>query len=126
MVLAAHYDHNPPMDGHFSPGANDNASGVAVLLELARRAKEFLQGLDYDLYFAFPDQEENFIVGSPFVARRVAEKCEQVLFSLTLDVIGAPFFPGFENRLLVLGGESSPDLKTMLEDVSSKIGRAHV
>jgi aminopeptidase YwaD len=124
VVLVAHYDHNPHMDGEYSPGANDNASGVAVLLELARRARSFHRGSNYDLHFAFPDQEENFIVGSRYVAEQLAGECRQVLFSLTLDVVGAPFFPGFENRLLVLGSESSGDLENLVETSSARYARA--
>jgi len=49
LVVGAHYDHlgrvpelapaeGPVLPGQYFPGANDNASGVSVLLELARRA----------------------------------------------------------------------------------------
>jgi hypothetical protein len=118
IALAAHYDHNPPMDGRYSPGAADNATGVATLLELARIARVPggpLEGLDADLYFLFPDQEEVFIVGSHPLVKALETRCKQVLFSLTIDVLGAPFFPGFENRLLALGGDSAPGLARLLE-----------
>lgn len=36
VYVEAHYDHWGRAGGHVQPGANDNASGVAVMLEVAR------------------------------------------------------------------------------------------
>ena len=36
IVIGAHYDHMGTLDGNLYPGADDNASGVAMLLELAK------------------------------------------------------------------------------------------
>ncbi len=122
VVFAAHYDHNPPMGGKYSPGANDNATGVAALLELARNVQEEKLEFDADVYFVFPDQEENFVQGSPFIADIVANKCKKVLFSVTLDLVGVPFFSGFENHLLTLGAESSPDLHRIVKQTNKNPG----
>lgn len=121
VAFVAHYDHNPPMDGRYSPGANDNASGVAALIELARdlSTKNLPDGVDW--YFIFPDEEENFISGSPSVVGSLRAKCQNILFSVTLDLVGAPFFPGFENHLLALGAESSPELERLLVDGAQKV-----
>jgi len=42
LVLGAHYDHlgKAGISGGYSPGANDNASGVAALLEIGRSLSE--------------------------------------------------------------------------------------
>lgn len=120
IAFAAHYDHNPPMGGRYSPGANDNASGVAVLLEVARLLQNESLALDADVYFTFPDQEENFVQGSRFIAESLKRTCSQVLFSVTLDMVGAPFFPGFGNRLFALGSESSDSLFHLVKRVRER------
>jgi hypothetical protein len=40
VVLGAHYDHLPSRGAFVYPGANDNASGVAAILEVARMMRE--------------------------------------------------------------------------------------
>lgn len=58
LALMAHYDSRPQ-----SPGAGDDASGVATLLETARALKEF-DPLDRDLYLVFTDAEERGFLGA--------------------------------------------------------------
>ncbi len=63
IVIGAHYDSDPG-----SPGAGDNASGVSLLLALARP----LQGLEnraFNILLVFFDQEEDDEVGSKAFAR---------------------------------------------------------
>lgn len=119
IAFAAHYDHNPPMGGRYSPGANDNASGVAALLELARLMQTENLQLDADVYFTFPDQEENFIQGSAPLAEGLKRKCNRFLFSVTLDMVGVPFFSGFEKHLLVMGSESGYNLSNLVMNTAS-------
>jgi acetylornithine deacetylase/succinyl-diaminopimelate desuccinylase-like protein len=60
VLLGAHYDSRKSADREDPtrpvPGANDGASGVAVLLELARALDE---PLPYTVYLAFFDAEDN-------------------------------------------------------------------
>lgn len=121
VVFVAHYDHNPPMDGRYSPGANDNASGVAALLEVAREVTASSASSDLDWYFVFPDQEENFITGSPSVVPLLSSRCKEIQFATVLDLVGAPFFPGFENHLIVFGAESSRELEHLLVESAQQI-----
>jgi hypothetical protein len=62
MVLSAHYDHLGVRGGTMYPGADDNASGVAVLLALARRCR--LHPWAHDAVFAFFDGEERGLQGA--------------------------------------------------------------
>lgn len=85
VVIGAHYD---SVEG--SPGANDNASGVAALLELAR---EF-QGQDLPIRFvAFTNEEPPFFntmngMGSIEYVRRTGESVSTVSAMLSLETIG--------------------------------------
>ena len=62
-MLSAHYDHLGIRDGRIYPGADDNASGVAALLEMA--AQCMAQPFRQDLVFAAFDAEEGGLHGAP-------------------------------------------------------------
>jgi hypothetical protein len=77
--------------GHFdavdvSPGADDNASGTAGVLEIARVLKEV--ELPVTLVFIAFDAEERGLLGSYHVADSVAGR-EDVVFVMNMDMIGA-------------------------------------
>lgn len=86
VVIGAHYD---SVLG--SPGANDNASGVAALLELARGFVE--RPLARTLRFvAFVNEEPPFFqtdgMGSLVYARRVRARGDRIIAMLSLETIG--------------------------------------
>lgn len=58
ILIGAHYDHLGLLGGEMYPGANDNASGVAVLLEVARGLAERRSELGRDVLVASFDAEE--------------------------------------------------------------------
>lgn len=86
IIVGAHYD-----TARGSPGANDNASGVAALLALAR---EFAyKRISRTLRFvAFTNEEHPFIrtmkMGSRVYARRCREKNEDIEGMFSLETIG--------------------------------------
>jgi aminopeptidase YwaD len=63
LVLSAHYDHvgDDPKGFRF-PGAVDNASGVAIMLDMARNLAK--QQLPFNILFAFFTGEESGLVGA--------------------------------------------------------------
>ena len=86
IVIGAHYD---TVRG--SPGANDNASGIAALLEIARLLSG--QALARTVRFvAFTNEEAPFFysqeMGSHRYARRAREQGEQIVAMLSLETIG--------------------------------------
>jgi len=86
IIIGAHYD---SVVG--SPGANDNGSGVAGILEIARRL--YGQALSRTIRFvAFVNEEPPFFqteaMGSLVYANRSAEKGEKIVGMLTLETIG--------------------------------------
>lgn len=87
ILLAAHYDTVPN-----SPGANDNASGVAVILEIARllAQKNTLRGLK----IVFFDQEEVGLLGS-FAFTEKPQNLTNLQATIILDMVGyACHLPG--------------------------------
>ena len=67
LVVGAHFD---AVDS--SAGANDNGSGVAVVLELIKSMKDFHWKCTVD--FVFFDQEEKGLIGSQFYIDRVVDR----------------------------------------------------
>ncbi|MBI3136259.1 MAG: Zn-dependent exopeptidase M28 [Bacteroidetes bacterium] len=88
IVLSAHYDHLGRMgaDTYF-PGANDNASGCAMLLSLANYYVQHQP--DYTVVFCFFSGEEAGLVGSNYFVTHPYFKLNKVRFVLNIDIMGA-------------------------------------
>jgi len=86
VIVGAHYDTVPG-----SPGANDNASGVAVLLELARLMKSSQPEATLR-FIAFANEERPFFntenMGSLVHARRARERNENIAAMYSLETLG--------------------------------------
>ncbi len=87
VVIGAHYDSVPG-----SPGANDNASGVAALLELARalRAERFASDVRF---VAFVNEEPPYFdtgegMGSVEYVRTLPERRVEVASMLCIETVG--------------------------------------
>jgi len=111
VVVGAHYDHLG-MGGRFSlapdrlevhPGADDNASGVAAILEVARALSSRANQLRRDVIIAAFSGEESGVLGSSEFARSPAMR--GVVAMLNLDMVGRMR----QNRLNVLGSESAAE-----------------
>ncbi len=86
IIVGAHYD---SVIG--SPGANDNASGIAALLEIARLMSK--QKLERSVRFvAFVNEEPPFFrtrhMGSRIYARRSRQRNENIVAMISLETIG--------------------------------------
>lgn len=102
VVLSAHYDHLPAKDGKVYPGADDNASGIAILLELARfyaghPAKRTI------VFAAFSGEEEGRLGSKAFVAGLSPELAARIDADINFDTVGRLN----TGRLLILNSSSS-------------------
>ena len=91
VVLGAHYDHLGQREGVTYPGADDNASGVAALLEIARSFAASPQKPKRTLVFAFWTGEEEAKFGSSHYVRHPAWPLARTTAYLNLDMIGHPW-----------------------------------
>lgn len=86
LVIGAHYD---SVKG--SPGANDNGSGVAAMLALARTFAN-TQPRRTVRFLAFTNEEPPFFqtrhMGSRVYAKRSHERKENIIFMISLETIG--------------------------------------
>jgi Iap family predicted aminopeptidase len=123
IVVGAHYD-----SVHGAAGANDNASGVAAMLEIARTLKEAKLARTIR-YVAFVNEEPPFFqtdaMGSVVYAKRCRERGEKIVAMLTPETIGCYsdekgsqkypsimglFYPKVGNFITFVGESSSGDL----------------
>ena len=116
LILGAHYDTVPG-----SPGADDNASAVAVLLEVAKNARSVsLEGTIR--LIAFTLEECNF-VGSAHFVETLRKGKEEILGMISLEMVGftgprqdyppyldPKFYPNVGDFIAVVGNERSQKL----------------
>jgi hypothetical protein len=104
ILLCAHYDTRPFADRDPDPskrnqpllGANDGASGVAVLAELARHMPSLdgPLGVDFALFdaeeFIFDEARDPYFLGSEYFARQYASPAtaHRYRFAVLLDMVG--------------------------------------
>ncbi len=86
FILACHYDHLGICGKEIFYGANDNASGTAMLLNIMRHYKE--NPPEYSVMFIFFDAEENNLLGSFFYADNPLLPLEDIQYFVELDMIG--------------------------------------
>lgn len=90
LVLGAHYDHLGMMGSEvYFPGANDNASGTAAVLDLARYYSQPKNQPYYSMAFILFSGEEAGILGSKFYTENPYFPLENIKFMLNLDMVGA-------------------------------------
>ena len=81
IIIGAHYDTVPG-----TPGADDNATGVAVLLELARAIA--LQPLKYPVQLVAFDMEEAGCWGSKHHAAKYKQQQQSIRLMISLEMLG--------------------------------------
>lgn len=88
VVYTAHYDHLGRMGAEtYFPGANDNASGTAMLLSMAKYFKE--NPVDYNILFIAFAGEEAGLLGSKHFVEHPLVKLNKISFLLNLDIMGS-------------------------------------
>lgn len=94
VIIGAHYDHLG-MGGEGSlyadgeavhNGADDNASGVGVMLQLAEKLKDSLTGSNY-LFIAFSGEEMG-LLGSNFFSKNPTIDLKKANFMINMDMVG--------------------------------------
>lgn len=88
IIFTAHYDHLGRMgkDTYF-PGANDNASGTAMIISMAKYFKD--NPADYNIVFIAFAGEEAGLVGSKYFVENPVIKLRKIKFLINLDIMGS-------------------------------------
>lgn len=124
LIIGAHYD---TVRG--TPGADDNASGVAILLEVARRLQDMALGRPVRLV-AFVNEEAPFFgspaMGSLDLARRLRDADEEVMGMISLEMLGYYTDAPHSQRYPPLVGHFYPDTGNFVAGVGNLASRAWV
>jgi hypothetical protein len=83
-IICAHYDSMP--DSSVAPGADDNASGTAAVLEAARILTQYTT--KYTIIYAFWDEEEQGVLGSAAWANYAFDHQWIIPGVINIDMIG--------------------------------------
>lgn len=114
FVISSHYDHLGIRNGQIYPGADDDASGVAVMLELARYCGR--TPFRHSVVFAAFDGEELGMQGSQaFLIQPPVPKARLAL-DINLDMVSR----NDRRELFVAGPYHWPLLKKPIEDVAAR------
>jgi hypothetical protein len=89
LVFTAHFDHIGMLgDVAYFPGANDNASGVAMMLDIARHYALPGNRHRYSLAFIALAAEEAGLLGSEYYVENPVFPLSQIAFLINLDMVG--------------------------------------
>jgi Zn-dependent M28 family amino/carboxypeptidase len=113
FVLSAHYDHLGIRDGAIYPGADDNASGVAVLLELAAYCVKnpFRRSM---IVVAFDAEEGGLNGARAFLASPPVHR-DRIALNVNMDMVSR----SDKREIYVAGTYHTPRLKPPLEKVAA-------
>jgi hypothetical protein len=113
IILGAHLDHLGACY-EIMPGANDNASGVAVILEVMKALAQLDIPLKRSVIFAAFGAEEQAIVGSKVYLENPPLPVEKSVCLLNLDGVGSG------NKLTAIAGKNYPEIWNVINQVNEK------
>lgn len=128
-IIGAHFDAVPG-----TPGADDNASGVAVMLEAARLLANHPNR--HLLEFAAFNAEEYGMIGSAYYAKQLKRNKIRILGMLSLEMVGytdprpgaqkippllAPFYPNTGDFLALVGDTKSAEWLKAVKTAFQKV-----
>ncbi len=102
ILLCAHWDSRPYADQDTKDkdkpilGANDGASGVGVLMQVAKTLKQFPQNIGVDIVLfdaedlGKPEHDNSYCLGSQYWSANLHKPGYSAKFGILLDMVGAP------------------------------------
>ena len=112
IVVTAHYDHVGTHEGQIYNGADDNASGVATMLEIAARLKR--EAPEHSVIFVALDGEERGLLGAKHFVEAPPVPLESIAMNLNFDMTARAETDG---NLWVTGTYQHPNFRPILEGI---------
>jgi len=116
FVFGAHYDHLGRVGKNvYFPGANDNASGVATVLSLAKYYYDKGIKPKYNIAFMLFSAEEAGLIGSLYYTQNPLFPLNKIKLMFNLDMVGT----GVEG-LSVVNGKENPNVSHLLKKINTE------
>ncbi len=112
VLIAAHYDHLGMMGDIMFPGANDNASGVSMVLNLAKHYKKEKK-LKYTMVFALFSGEEAGLLGSKYMAGNPPFDLTKVKVMFNFDMVGTG-----DEGVYMFNAKEYPAVDTLMKEMN--------
>ncbi len=128
LVVCAHYDHlgwgwpsvHKGDEGKIHYGADDNASGTAVLLELAERLGKSFKPERAIVFIAFTGEESGLCGSRYYIANQGQEKLKNIMAAVNLDTVGR--LDETKGKLMVIGGSSASEWRFIFMGIGYTTG----
>jgi len=114
IIVSAHYDHLGIRNGAMYPGADDNASGVAALLAVARYVHA--HPLTHRIVFAAFDAEELDLEGAKAFLRAPPVPVSAMVLDINFDMVSR----NARNEIYAAGTYQTPALKPIVDAVQQR------
>jgi len=129
VVIGGHYDHlghGGMMSGSLAPfsrdihnGADDNASGTTMVLELARRLGARRDPLPRRVVFIAFSGEERGLLGSSYYVEHPLFSLEQTVMMINCDMVGRL---NSKSELTMIGTGTSPGIDALVDALGKSAG----
>lgn len=126
IIISAHYDHLGKRGDDYFPGADDNASGVAAMLEIAQAFAEASKNEDGPkrsiLFLALAAEEKGLIGSEYYTDVRPVFPLKSTVANLNMDMIGHldDLHPKNPNFVTVVGSDwQSSELHAIHENANN-------
>ena len=115
VIVGAHYDHEgKDKRGQVYPGADDNASGTAVVMELARAFQDLKQKPKRTILFILFTAEEKGLLGAHYYVQDPVFPLDKTVALINLDMVGRNDI----DQMGVIGKYQFPKLFQIVETIN--------
>jgi Zn-dependent M28 family amino/carboxypeptidase len=134
VVFMAHYDHlGMKKNGEIYNGADDNASGTATLLEVAKAFVQAEEKPKRNIVFLWVTAEEVGLIGSEYYSKNPVFPLEKTVACINLDMVGRVYEPSDSvwahspklvkpfDEIYALINDFDPDLKKITETTCTEL-----
>jgi hypothetical protein len=116
IVITAHYDHLGMMgDSTMFPGANDNASGISMMLDFVKHFSEAKNRAKCRVAFVAFAGEEAGLLGSEYFVNNPMLPLSRIKFLINLDLVGTG-----DEGIMVVNATENPTQFSLMEKINKK------